>query len=156
MIVIKFSGGLGNQLYEYALYRKLKKLYPNTKIKADVSDYVLYDVHYGFELNRIFQLQQTGKLEIATFFDQIRARGEFPIVIGGKLGKRLEVPIAWMNCRMRRQRAKNGTLHVVEEPVSRQGKGRDELKEEAKRVAGELAALDLSKDWYVKGYWQTP
>ena len=39
MIIIRFSGGLGNQLYQYALYRKFESL--GIKTKGDISYYVV-------------------------------------------------------------------------------------------------------------------
>ena len=31
MIIVRFTGGLGNQLYNYALVLSLKKIYPDTE-----------------------------------------------------------------------------------------------------------------------------
>jgi hypothetical protein len=38
MMIVRFKGGLGNQLYQYALYLQLKKLYPNAIVKADIDE----------------------------------------------------------------------------------------------------------------------
>lgn len=50
-------GGLGNQMFIYAFYLKMKHHYPDTNI--DLSDMVHYKVHNGYEMNRIFDLSQT-------------------------------------------------------------------------------------------------
>ena len=57
MRLIKMIGGLGNQMFIYAFYLKMKHRYPDTNI--DLSDMVHYKVHNGYEMNRIFDLSQT-------------------------------------------------------------------------------------------------
>lgn len=47
MRLIKMTGGLGNQMFIYAFYLKMKKLFPHTKI--DLSDMMHYHVHHGYE-----------------------------------------------------------------------------------------------------------
>lgn len=44
------TGGLGNQMFIYAFYMKMKRLFPNTRI--DLSDMMHYHVHNGYELHR--------------------------------------------------------------------------------------------------------
>mgnify|MGYP006921206663 CR=1 FL=1 len=36
MKIVKIIGGLGNQMFQYALYLSLKKKYPKEKIKIDI------------------------------------------------------------------------------------------------------------------------
>lgn len=57
MRLIKMTGGLGNQMFIYAFYLRMKKCHTNTRI--DLSDMVHYHAHYGYELNRIFNLPRT-------------------------------------------------------------------------------------------------
>lgn len=52
MRLIKMTGGLGNQMFIYAFYLKMKQLHPATRI--DLSDMMHYRVHNGYELHRIF------------------------------------------------------------------------------------------------------
>lgn len=52
MRLIKMTGGLGNQMFIYAFYMKMKRLFPSTRI--DLSDMMHYHVHNGYELHRIF------------------------------------------------------------------------------------------------------
>ena len=40
MRLIKMTGGLGNQMFIYAFYMKMKRLFPNTRI--DLSDMMHY------------------------------------------------------------------------------------------------------------------
>lgn len=46
------TGGLGNQMFIYAMYLRMKQRFPNTRI--DLSDMMHYHVHNGYELHRVF------------------------------------------------------------------------------------------------------
>ena len=52
MKIIRFWGGLGNQMFQYAFYKAMEKRYPN--VKADLSCYDFDKSHNGYELDRIF------------------------------------------------------------------------------------------------------
>ena len=54
MIIITFSGGLGNQMFQYALFKKFQSL--GREVKADISFYDKYNSHNGFEMDKIFLL----------------------------------------------------------------------------------------------------
>ena len=54
MIVVNFSGGLGNQMFQYALYKKFKTL--GNDVKADISFYTMVESHNGFEIDKVFGL----------------------------------------------------------------------------------------------------
>jgi hypothetical protein len=53
MMVVKFWGGLGNQMFEYAFMLRLKKTYPDVRIMGYIPS---IQVHNGFELDRVFNL----------------------------------------------------------------------------------------------------
>lgn len=55
MIKIWTLGGLGNQLFHYALYHKLKSL--GKDVCLDLSDFTKYKKHQGFELTKVFDLE---------------------------------------------------------------------------------------------------
>lgn len=58
MIIIRVMGGLGNQMFQYALYRKLKWLGKNVKIDTSIYDKkIKLDVVRPFELNVFENLQ---------------------------------------------------------------------------------------------------
>lgn len=63
MKVVKFLGGLGNQLFQYAFLLALHQKFKT--VKADLSDFESYQLHNGFELNTIFNinLPQINSLE---------------------------------------------------------------------------------------------
>lgn len=56
MIIIRYSGGLGNQMFQYAFQVMLADKFPDCKIKADLNHFNLYKVHRGFELNELFDI----------------------------------------------------------------------------------------------------
>ncbi len=58
MIIVKVWGGLGNQMFDYALYRQLEEKYRGEiEVKLDISFFDYYDAHYGYELERVFSLK---------------------------------------------------------------------------------------------------
>lgn len=57
MRLIKMTGGLGNQLFIYALYLRMRRDFPHTYI--DLSDMQHYKVHHGYEMRRVFGLPRT-------------------------------------------------------------------------------------------------
>ena len=76
MIIVKFQGGLGNQMYQYAFYQELKRKYPHIQIKADLDRYIFekYKVHNGFELDSVFN---NVCLDIATTNEILLSGGEY-------------------------------------------------------------------------------
>ena len=56
MKIVKILGGLGNQMFQYALYLALKEKFPDEEIKIDISCFRGYPLHNGFELDDIFSL----------------------------------------------------------------------------------------------------
>lgn len=57
MRLIKVTGGLGNQMFIYAFYLRMKKSFP--EVWLDLSDIAHYKVHYGYEMNHVFNLPHT-------------------------------------------------------------------------------------------------
>lgn len=56
MFLVKLSGGLGNQVSNYAFSRLLKYYFPNSLVKLRISDEALSE-HNGFELLKAFKLK---------------------------------------------------------------------------------------------------
>ena len=53
MIIVRFIGGLGNQMFQYSFYKYLEAL--NVIVKADITDFDDYKLHC-FELETVFKL----------------------------------------------------------------------------------------------------
>ncbi|MGK6351976.1 alpha-1,2-fucosyltransferase [Parapedobacter sp. DT-150] len=73
MKIVKFLGGLGNQLFQYAFYEGLRQTFG--KVKADLSGFENYGLHQGFELEKVFgiQLRAASKVEIQLYTPDNRA-----------------------------------------------------------------------------------
>ena len=69
MKIVKFLGGLGNQLFQYAFYLALEQKFE--KVKADLLDFEEYTLHNGFELEAIFNIKLT---EISAFEQNLYTR----------------------------------------------------------------------------------
>lgn len=64
MKIVRFLGGLGNQLFQYAFYLALSERFKS--VKADLSGFKDYTLHNGFELERVFgvQLKEASNFEV--------------------------------------------------------------------------------------------
>lgn len=56
MIIVRIIGGLGNQMFQYALYRSLKETGKN--VKMDISEFPNYGLHNGYELANVFTIEE--------------------------------------------------------------------------------------------------
>lgn len=72
MKVIKFQGGLGNQMFQYAMYLALKKQHPLSVFLFDVDGSI--GCHNGFELPQLFPLVSRNK---STWYIKLRHRMPF-------------------------------------------------------------------------------
>jgi len=68
MKIVRIIGGLGNQMFQYALYLALKTKFPAEDIKIDISCFNSYKLHNGFELGHIFNVD----LPLASFKERTR------------------------------------------------------------------------------------
>ncbi len=154
MILVKFSGGIGNQLFQFALYQKLKHDYPGVTVKADLTDYVLHDVHNGFELEHVFHVITKGHLQAAGIGDHWKCRRQLPVLAGGDVGKRIEVLIAWINARTRRLAERNSDIECIEEEPYHLHLNADEKLKRRIECAERIRKLNPMHNYYIDGYWQ--
>ena len=70
MILIHAIGGLGNQMFQYAVGRALS-LESGQLLRLDTSSFTDYGLHQGFELQRVFNCQ----IQVATQSDLRRVLG---------------------------------------------------------------------------------
>lgn len=56
MIISKIVGGLGNQMFQYAVGRSLSSRH-SVPLRLDISAFAGYELHQGFELQRVFNCQ---------------------------------------------------------------------------------------------------
>lgn len=83
MRLIRMTGGLGNQMFIYAFYLRMKRLFPDTRI--DLSDIAHRAAHNGYELHRVFPMLEADEFCInkqlkgvlkSLFFKTIRERNQ--------------------------------------------------------------------------------
>ena len=66
MKIVNILGGLGNQMFEYAMYLALKDAHPQEDIKVCTRSFGGYGLHNGLEIQRIFgvELPEASLLEL--------------------------------------------------------------------------------------------
>jgi hypothetical protein len=142
MIIVKFTSGLGNQMFQYNLYSFLKEKYPGTQVKADTTWFNILDEHHGFELKRIFGNVEGSafSFEEASIGEIYRASGQIPTPVKGTLGKAIRPFFGHINRRLREagKIEKNGvTLDYFE----------------AKPEYETICDLDVSRNHYIFGFF---
>lgn len=70
MIIISVGAGLGNQMFEYSFFLRMKSVYPETGIFID-PDYAFPSAHNGYELESVFgiQAEKTDKKNVFRYGD---------------------------------------------------------------------------------------
>ena len=70
--IVKFLGGLGNQMFQYAFLLSLKQHFG--KVKADLTGFENYELHQGFELEKVFgiRLEHASSLELRVYSSERR------------------------------------------------------------------------------------
>lgn len=69
MKVVKFLGGLGNQLFQYAFFLAVQQKFKH--VKADLTAFEEYHLHNGFELETVFKIKLP---QLSTFETKIYTR----------------------------------------------------------------------------------
>ena len=54
MKIVKIIGGLGNQMFQFALYKALQKQFPEERILTDLHCFKGYHLHRGYEIEKVF------------------------------------------------------------------------------------------------------
>ncbi len=57
MILVRFNGGLGNQMLQFASYIALQECYPGVRVVADIRKYNISRVHNGLESEGSFPIR---------------------------------------------------------------------------------------------------
>ncbi|MCR4738889.1 MAG: alpha-1,2-fucosyltransferase [Lachnospiraceae bacterium] len=80
MIIVRFTSGLGNQMFQYAFYLYLKKRYEKVSVKADLTWFYANNDHHGYELCRIFGREKDSlfSLDEATKGEIFKVTGLLP------------------------------------------------------------------------------
>jgi len=150
MIIVKFSGGLGNQIYQFVFLKKMQMKYPNVKIVGDISFYKTNRIHNGFELEKIFKISE--KEFSAGIGELLKVKCEIPVDAIEKFPVALIKPVAWLNARSRKGFTKIGIRNEIKEEVQSETGIFEE--QETEKLVRLINNIDIRKNWYIDGYWQ--
>lgn len=151
MIIVRFSGGLGNQIYQYALLKEIQLRYPDAKIRMDLSFYKQTYVHNGYELEKVFGVSQKG-IQKARNKELLKVRCEIPFEVLEEFPQKLIKPVAWFNARSRQIFTGCGIRNEIKEEVQKET---GEFKSvSVDKLVWQIENIDMKKNWYIDGYWQ--
>ena len=94
MRIVKVLGGLGNQMFQYALYEALRRQHPAERVLLDLRCFNGYHKHRGFELNKVFGVSY----EEATWQEVAKIAYPYPNFQCWRIGSRLLPPRKTMLC----------------------------------------------------------
>jgi hypothetical protein len=78
LIIVRFRGGMGNQMFQHAFLLYLRRL--GIPVKADLSEYRCMETHKGYELDKAFGIscEMASAKEIRALADYIPVMHRFP------------------------------------------------------------------------------
>ena len=74
MILLQFSSGLGNQMFQYCFFKYLQEKYGEETVKPDLTWFDWHSAHQGYELEKVFGI----RLEGAKRSEVLKASGRIP------------------------------------------------------------------------------
>ena len=185
MIVVRFTSGLGNQMFQYSFYRFLKNLYRDTQVKADLTWFYANNDHHGYELQRIFGAARYSDFDIdeATKGEIFRVTGLIPnlcqpgsMITGGsrcfdkesvldsfkpedtirhakytdRQAAAFEKFRRYPNRIIREFTQKKREPYIIDQL---DGKINNDDVKTYNEMYEKVTHLDISKDWYISGFW---
>lgn len=174
MIVVRFTSGLGNQMFQYSFYRFLKTLYKDTQVKADLTWFYANNDHHGYELQRIFgtvrdssfDIEEAGKGEIFKVtglipnlmqpIDMVTAEGKMHETVkhgrfsnsGAQAFERFR---RYPNRIIREFTQKKREPYIIDQLGGMLLN--EDLPDGSNELYDKITHLDISEDWYVIGFW---
>ena len=146
MIIVRFQGGLGNQMSQFAFYRKLQNIYGEGKVGADISYYEYHHAHNGFELGEVFPNTKSAFHTLSR--TEIRRRTKL-------IPERYTVDSLtdFPNRQLEYIRVHyNGLIQKFQNCFSYNRMLVQDVESDVHEQV-EFYGLDPEKDWYLYGYW---
>lgn len=78
MIIVRISGGLGNQMFQYAMARSICSA-RQVELKIDLRSFENYPLHHGYELERVFGIGLANADRID--FSNLLGWRDYPLVL---------------------------------------------------------------------------
>lgn len=72
--IVKVLGGLGNQMFQYVLFKQFKKR--GIPVKLDIGDFDNYTLHNGLELSGVFGIDLEDDIATPKQIDQLKDKGK--------------------------------------------------------------------------------
>lgn len=157
MIVVRFTSGLGNQMYQYSFYELMKEKYGKENVKADVTWFYANNDHHGYEIERIFG-EVKGSLfniEHAKYSELFKVTGIIPNVGKEKNGKSFEKFRRYPNRVIREFTEKKRAPYIFDQ-LEGNISNIDRVDENGDRINDFYNAvmnLDPDKNYYIKGFF---
>ncbi len=141
MIILRFTSGLGNQMFQYNLYSLLRERFGKDNVKADLTWFDRFSEHQGYELERIFGENGAFEITKATDREITRCSGRIPNHVKGKAGDIwqfvLRIPHRLMRAFDRHERIR----------IEQTG------FEDNTDIYRQIEAIDPQKDHYITGFF---
>ena len=155
MIIVRFTSGLGNQMFQYSFYRFLKDLYSDVPVKADLTWFYANNDHHGYELERIFRKDADSdfSMEEATKSEIFKVTGLVPNMIkgGGEAARAFERFRRYPNRIIREFTQKKREPYMIDQLSGRINN--EDAADGSNEMYEKVTHLDTSKDWYICGFW---
>ena len=145
MIIVRFTSGLGNQMFQYSFYQMLKEKFPGTQIKADITWFHAYNEHQGFELERIFHHAENLEfhIDVASSWELFKVTGLIPCFVKGKWATRFE----------KIRYYPNRLLRLFTEKYYEKTKINQTGFEDNELIIERINKIDVTRDWYITGFF---
>lgn len=85
MKIVKVIGGLGNQMFQFALYKALQKQHPEERVLIDLHCFNGYHKHRGFEIGKVFG----AHYDEASYQEVARLAYPYPNFLTWRIGSRM-------------------------------------------------------------------
>lgn len=145
MIIVRFTSGLGNQMFQYSLYSYLREKYNGVSVKADVTWFKRFSEHQGYEVKRIFGRADNPyfQLEQATAADIVRCSGRIPNTVKGSLGEVWQFIL----------RVPHRILKMTHKYQIENGQINQTGFEDNAEIYRQIESIDPEKDYYITGFF---
>ena len=142
MIIVKYKGGLGNQMFQYAMQLALEKQYGKQQVLADTSHYLLQNEHNGYELEKVWGIYLSNA-------SGAMIKKLSPYYYPGKLFFCLPEGLKHIIRDNLQHKYKERKLKNDTDVMNHYYRQQDHCSYEPK-----VWMLEKEKDWYLDGLWQ--